>query len=241
MKHLISAIQFLTIIPLTSNHRFNPSKIRAFFPVVGLLLGFLLLIFDKIMMLFWPAAVVALLDVVFLSAITGAFHLDGLGDTADGLYSKRTKEHALAIMKDSNVGMMGLVFVVCILSIKWCGIYCITDNRALLLLLIPAYARGGSLFGIKFLKYGRESSGTGKALFDNPITWSCFSGLAVTIFLSLFLFKKALFLNIFFVFIVFLIIIYYKRKINCITGDMLGAMTEITEAFLFLLISARGL
>jgi adenosylcobinamide-GDP ribazoletransferase len=27
---------------------------------------------------------------------------------------------------------------------------------------------------------------------------------------------------------------FYKRKLNCITGDMLGAMTEVTEAVLFL-------
>ncbi len=241
MKYLISAIQFLTIIPLTSKHRVNPSKSIAFFPIVGLLLGFLLLIFDKMAMSFWSPAVVSLLDVVFLSAITGAFHLDGLGDAADGLYSKRTKEQALAIMKDSNVGMMGLIVVVCILSIKWCGIYSLTENRALLLLLIPAYARGSSLFGIKFLKYGRSSAGTGKTLFDKPLTWSSFSGLYITVFLSLFLLTKALYLNIFFVFITFFIIIYYKKKINCITGDMLGAMTEITEALLFLLISVRGL
>jgi adenosylcobinamide-GDP ribazoletransferase len=36
------------------------------------------------------------------------------------------------------------------------------------------------------------------------------------------------------------IIWYYKKRIGCITGDMLGAMTEILEAGLFLLASAGG-
>jgi adenosylcobinamide-GDP ribazoletransferase len=58
--------------------------------------------------------------------------------------------------------------------------------------------------------------------------------------LSLLLGWQALWLNIGFGAIIAVIIWYYKRRIGCITGDMLGAMTEITEAGLFLMASIGG-
>jgi len=50
-----------------------------------------------------------------LAVLTGGLHLDGLADTADGLGSRRTGQHALAIMRRSDIGPIGvasLVFVV---------------------------------------------------------------------------------------------------------------------------------
>jgi adenosylcobinamide-GDP ribazoletransferase len=50
-----------------------------------------------------------------LAALTGGLHLDGLADTADGLGSRRPADEALAIMRRSDVGPMGvaaLLFVV---------------------------------------------------------------------------------------------------------------------------------
>jgi adenosylcobinamide-GDP ribazoletransferase len=69
------------------------------------------------------------LDVVLLAAITGAFHLDGLADMADGLYGQREREKALAIMKDSRVGAMGLVAVACVLLVKTVGLGSIDHAR----------------------------------------------------------------------------------------------------------------
>ena len=34
------------------------------------------------------------------------------------------------------------------------------------------------------------------------------------------------------------LILFYRRKMGCVTGDMLGAMTEVNEAALFLLAAA---
>ncbi|MBU4011591.1 MAG: adenosylcobinamide-GDP ribazoletransferase, partial [Proteobacteria bacterium] len=43
-----------------------------------------------------------------------------------------------------------------------------------------------------------------------------------------------------FIIITGIILYYYKQRMGCITGDMLGAMVEITESFLFLLVAAEG-
>jgi adenosylcobinamide-GDP ribazoletransferase len=135
---------------------------------------------------------------------------------------------------------MGLVAIVFGLSLKWAGIAGLDYQRSLWLMLVPAYARGGMLFGIRLLEYGRPSGGTGLEFFRERPGFSAFWGLPVLLALSLLLGWNALWLNIGFGGITAVLIWYYKRRIGCITGDMLGAMTEITEAGLFLLASIGG-
>lgn len=53
--------------------------------------------------------------VAVLALLTGGMHLDGLADTADGLASRRPAETALAIMKRSDVGPMGVAALVLVL------------------------------------------------------------------------------------------------------------------------------
>jgi len=219
---------------------FDPKGMVRFFPVVGIILGILVSAFDQAVLRLWPGPVAAILDVIFLVVVTGAFHLDGLGDAADGLLGHRPREKALSIMKDSRIGVMGLVAIVCGLSMKWGGIMGLDAHRSLLLVIIPAYARGGMIFGIRFFKYGRPDGGTGHALFGDTLKLSSFGGMLIPVTISLFLGWRGLWLNLIFVIITATVLQYYKKRIGCITGDMLGAMTEITESMLFLLVSIGG-
>ena len=237
MKPLIAAIQFLTVLPLGAKGTYAPRAMIAWFPIVGLLIGILLAVFDAAVSRLWAPSAAAVLDMILLILLTGALHLDGLGDTADGLYGQRPVEKALSIMKDSRIGAMALVTVVATLSIKWSGLAGLQQDRFLLLVLIPAYARGAMLFGIRGLPYGRRAEGTGYDLFATPLTLSDFTGLIAVVALSAMLGWPAIFLNLFFILSVLLIIAYYRRKIGCITGDMLGAMTELIESALFFLMA----
>ncbi|MCK5783999.1 MAG: adenosylcobinamide-GDP ribazoletransferase [Desulfobacterales bacterium] len=237
MKKLISAIQFLTIIPAGKSDYFDPEGTAQFFPVAGLGIGILLAIVDSIAIRLWSTPVAAVVDVVFLAAVTGALHLDGLGDAADGLYGHQTRERALEIMKDSRVGMMGVVVVICGLAVKWGGISGLTEDRFLLLVIVPAYARGAMLFGFTFLEYGRPDGGTGSEFFKKKPDPSSYIWLVVPVVLSVFLGWKCIWFNLCFAGITAGILIYYRKKIGCITGDMLGAMVEVNEAMLFMLVS----
>lgn len=234
-----SAILFITILPAGKGVAYSPLGMIRFFPLVGLMVGGLLLLFDLLASNLWPAAVVSVLDVLLLVVITGAFHLDGLGDTADGMFSHRPKERMLEIMKDSRTGMMGLVAVFCVLAVKTAGVFSVktglTSFQALaLFLIIPSYSRASMIFGIKFLKYGRKDTGTGLDLFEKPMGGKDFMFMVIPVAISLFLGYKGLVLNIVFFIALCSILGFYKKKLNCITGDMLGAMNEIMEALLFL-------
>lgn len=240
MRHFISAIQFITILPFGKPVPFDPRKMMPFFPAVGILLGIFVAIFDRIALQLWNEPAVALLDVILLATVTGAFHLDGLGDTADGLLGQRSREKALTIMKDSRIGAMGLVAVVFGLALKWSGIAGLDVNRSLLLVIVPAYARSSALFGIRFLEYGRPGGGTGVDFFKEKLELSAFWGLALPVGLSLFLGWQALWLYLCFAIITSTILFYYKKRMGCITGDMLGALIEVSEAGLFMLVSIGG-
>ena len=239
MKGFISAVQFITILPLGKTESFEPEKMIPFFPLVGILLGLLLAAFDTMVVRFWTPPVVALLDIILLAVLTGAFHIDGLGDAADGLLGPHPRDKALEIMKDSRIGTMGLVAILFGLAIKWGGIASLSYNRSIFLIIVPAYARAGILFGMRYLPYGRPD-GTDKPFFHAKLSWRHFGGLLLPIGLSLLLGLKALWLNLAFAIIIGSILFFYKKRMGCITGDMLGAMTELTEAGLFLMASIGG-
>jgi adenosylcobinamide-GDP ribazoletransferase len=240
MRYFIAATQFITILPLGKAETFDPPKMIPYFPIVGILLGILVVLIDHVASGLWSIPVTSLLDVIFLAILTGAFHLDGLGDSADGLLGQRSKEKAFTIMKDSRLGTMGLVAIVFGLALKWAGIAGLDTNRALLLVIVPAYARAGMLFGMRFLEYGRPDGGTGVDFFKNRLEWTAFWGLTVPVVLSVFLGWTAFWLNLSFIALTAVLIWYYKRRVGCITGDMLGAMAEILESGLFLLVSMGG-
>jgi adenosylcobinamide-GDP ribazoletransferase len=143
-------------------------------------------------------------------------------------------------MKDSRIGVMGLTAIVCGLSLKWAGIMGLGSHRSLLLVIVPAYARGGMVFGIRFLHYGRSAEGIGYGFIGNPLKLTAFAGCLIPAFLSILLGWKALWLNACFILITASILGYYKRRMDCITGDMLGAMVEVLESLLFLLSSVGG-
>lgn len=237
MKPFIAAIQFITILPLGKPGTYDPMGMIAFFPVVGLILGGMVSALDAGAGRLFPQAA-AVLDVIFLAAVTGALHLDGLSDTADGLLAHHSREKSLAIMKDSRIGAMGAVVLFCVLALKTVGIMGLDAHRGLLLILVPAYARGAMIFGVRFLTYGRPS-GTGVDLFSQPLPAMAFAGLALPVGISVLLGWPALLLNAGFLLIVGVILLYYKSRIDCITGDMLGAMTEVCEALLFLIASIK--
>jgi adenosylcobinamide-GDP ribazoletransferase len=240
MRNLISALQFITILPLGKAESFDPPRLIPYFPLVGIVLGLIVALFDLVVMRLWQPPVASLLDVILLAVLTAAFHLDGLGDTADGLLGARPRDKALEIMKDSRIGTMGLLAILFGLALKWGGIANLNAHRSVLIIIIPAYARTGILFGMRHLPYGR-TEGTGKPFFSEKIPLTHFWGLILPVGLSLIMGLKAIWLNLAFAIIVVSILFFYKKRMGCITGDMLGAMVEITEAGLFLIISLGAL
>jgi adenosylcobinamide-GDP ribazoletransferase len=142
--YLLVAVQFLTRLPVPHLAGFEPGWLDrsvAYFPLVGLLVGAIsagaLVVADLV----WPMPIAAILAVAAGIAATGAFHEDGLADTADGLGGGLTPAARLEIMKDSRIGTYGLVALVTALALK---VACVAAIGAQLgvIALLAAHAGG---------------------------------------------------------------------------------------------------
>lgn len=119
---LLRAIQLLTIVPVPVRPPADPRALgqaSGYFPLVGLLLGTLLALVAAACGALLPPLLVGPVVVAAWAALTGGLHLDGLADTADGLLSPgRTPDERRAILKDSAVGTFGVVALVTVLLLK---------------------------------------------------------------------------------------------------------------------------
>ncbi|MCF8111235.1 MAG: adenosylcobinamide-GDP ribazoletransferase [Desulfobacteraceae bacterium] len=242
--HLAAALRFITILPAGAPEAYHPRAMIPYFPVVGLLLGLILAAADAAACRFLAQPAVGAIDVIVLTVLTGALHLDGLADTADGLFSHRNRETALSIMKDSRIGVMGATALACILLAKYGAFSALPVGgdtawqRFLVLVLVPGYARSSMMAGIYFLPYARAGKGTASDLFTQDLKLRDFWGLFLCVLLSGLLGWRALAIIPAFLAVCTALIIFYRKRIKGVTGDMLGAMSEITEAFLFIIAAA---
>jgi len=121
LRRMTLAVTFLTGIPLPVRGEVSSSDLwrsMGWYPLVGLGLGAAGWGVYVGLLELLPALVAAVLVIMALEAVTRGLHLDGLMDTCDGLLSGAPRERALEIMKDSNVGAMGVAGAVLIVVLK---------------------------------------------------------------------------------------------------------------------------
>ncbi len=241
-KRFILSIQFLTRIPIPLQLDVGEedfAKSMVFFPVVGVIIGIVMLMgaYCAIWLQYeWMAMIVALL---FQVMVTGALHQDGLGDTCDGIFSNKSKERMLEIMRDSRIGTnacIAVFFDLILKAVMLIEIYTdYGDEWILVLLVTPVFGKVGIVTAASISHYARREGGLGRYFMDGVgfpewIGSIVFGGVVLYLLLGM---KGILFL-----FLVlagsFLTAKFLERRIGGLTGDTLGAVNEISE-MLFLL------
>lgn len=253
IKNFITALQFLTIITVRKDHKVaegDLAKSMVYFPIVGFLIGVLLVNADKIFALIaLPQTIATFLLIILSVLVTRALHIDGLADTLDGLMGGRDHSSRLAIMKDSRLGTAGALGIVFVLFMKYlCLNNLFESDRIVALLVAPALARWSQTLMVSNAEYGRER-GMGKAFVGHLRSSGLVATSAVAIGLSAFVVVRLDLHSVilFFVLICGVLLLtylgkrYLVRKLGGVTGDAIGAMSELNEVlvlFLFVILSS---
>lgn len=237
MDGLISAIRFLTVIPVPfkKDAAFVPKNTVQFFPLVGLGIGLILALLDMLWGQLFGRLLAAVLDAAVLICLTGALHIDGLADSGDGLFSHKPAKKVLEIMRDSRIGSMGMVTVLVVLLVKVGALASIDNHRFVMLLLIPAFARMGLVFAMVHLPYLRKTDGLAGPFFVEKPPVLFVIAMVVLIIAACLIGWQGFLIALSFFISTLLLILFYAKRMRGVTGDMLGAMIEVQEAFLFLL------
>ena len=245
---LLAAIRFLTSIPLPWGREASREEfVRSvgYYPVVGLLIGLILAGLCWLLGLFLPSAVVNMLLIVALVVISGALHLDGFVDTCDGIGGHKTPEERWQVMRDSRVGGFGVIGACCLLLVKYISLNSVPQPLLMMtLVLMPVISRWAMVYAI-FAYPSARPSGLGKErkqatdcprfILATLITLALAIGLARLANITYFyLAGPAIMLGIWV--IVIAMGAYFKRKFYGLTGDTYGAINEVAEVCVLILV-----
>lgn len=235
IKQLIILIQFMTRIPVFVNVEYDEEKLGKsikYFPLVGAIIGIFLyginILAGKITENRQIAAIIIIIAEIF---ITGLIHIDGLADTADGLFSYAEKEKILEIMKDPRVGTNGAVALILYFMTK---VILLSEIRPEYIILYPVISRLSTSINAGLGEYARKNGMSNGIIGKNGKKEAVIS-IIITMILSFIILKaKGLIILIFAILFILLLMKGVKRKIGGITGDTMGASLELTSILVLL-------
>ncbi len=237
-RGLAGAVAFLTIIPVASTERGALSAAAAWFPVVGALIGALAGGVRLGCGSLVGASVASLLALISLVIVTGALHVDGLADTADGLGARGGRAQRLEAMGDSQTGAFGALALIFWSALMVATVASLSGDHALRALIAAcALARWAALAHGAGTPPAR-SEGLGAALRVRPLTLALTTVLVAGIALaSCGLVAGAAALGAGAA-LAALSIAFARNIIGGRTGDTLGATVAVTEALVCVVLLA---
>lgn len=235
------ALGFLTRLPAAVRMPVGPTELgrsMTFFPLVGLLLGGLLVAADALFTLLLPRLVGDALLLVVLVLATGALHLDGLADLSDGVGSGRDRDTALQIMKDSSIGAFGAIALCLYLLVKFLALASLPPAaKPAALLLAPVAGRWAPVLLAVTLPYLRGPAGTGAAFADHAGRRELLLATLTLLAVSVALFHwQGLVLAGVLASGGLLFAAWARRRLGGATGDLFGAGVELLELLALLLV-----
>lgn len=235
---------FLTVLPVARGIPMNAPDLgrsMAFFPAIGLALGLGLVVLNSVLGALIPRSVLDCLLVLILITATGGLHLDGIADLIDGLAGGKDREGVLRIMKDSRVGAMGAVGLVMILLLKYLSLVNIPlEMKSAALIFTPAAGRWAQVVLAAYSPYVRaEGGGSGGAFVEHVGEREALIATGTILLAGFVLFGlKAFFLLLLLGLAAMVLMRFFHLRLGGVTGDVLGASTELVEVFTLLLILA---
>lgn len=237
---LAAAFQFLTIMPAIVRRSFTSremGKAVGYFPVVGLVLGGVLAGFYWLVLRLFPQPVSAVLLLAAWIGLTGGLHLDGFLDACDGLFGGHDTQSRLQVMRDERLGAFAFAGGAILLLLKFTSLNAVTEATTALL-LAPLLSRWGMALAVVAFPYARQE-GVGLAMKIHATwreaLWATLVALPAAWLLGSW---RGLVSVIVVILVVWISARFTLSRIPGLTGDIYGAINEISEAVVLLVFSA---
>lgn len=246
-RSFLLALQFFTRLHVPSLVDFKETDLNhaaKYFPLVGILVGLFGAAVFKLSAYILPNSIAILLSMAATIYLTGAFHEDGLADSADGLGGGWDQERILTIMQDSRLGTFGAVALFFALFAKFQLLTALPQSVVVNALIIAhALSRLAAVYLMATLSYVKPAGkakplantlrltemivATVLGLLPLALLWGYFFNAANIWMLLLYVLVPVLLGWLWWRFKI-------KRWLGGYTGDCLGAMQQIAELAVYL-------
>lgn len=260
LELFFTALGFFTRLPVPGWVPYSAERLQQaprYLPLVGLIVGSLCAGVWWLCAQLWSPWLAVLLSLAFSLRLTGCFHEDGWADSCDGLGGGWEKSQILAIMKDSRIGSYGVAGLGLMLATKAAALVALGPVAGWALLLAHPLSRGCAVLAMQTLPYVRDdasskSAGVAKplnrgaqlialtgallpwalitlpsqpGLVDLNLTHPLFTPLSLSHSLTLLLAPLG---------ITLWAMNYCQRRLGGYTGDLLGAIQQLSELSIYL-------
>lgn len=250
-KNFLLAVGFFTRIPVSSHADFQEADLNRsvkYFPLVGCIVGLIGAAAFYLAMQVFTHPIAVLISMAATIFATGAFHEDGLADSADGLGGGWAREQVLTIMQDSRLGTYGAIALFMALMAKYQLLVAMhADTVMAVILCAHALSRLSAVWLMAALPY-TKSSGKAKPLATEvsraDLCIANIFGLLPLLTLLALLQNSLGNWRATLSFVLFVLAavgaiwwwwrMLLKRKLGGYTGDTLGAIQQLSEIMFYL-------
>jgi adenosylcobinamide-GDP ribazoletransferase len=234
-------MSFLTILPVANADGSPGERLgRAYFPAIGALIGLVAGIVFAVASAATTPLLGAAAAVAVLCVLTGAIHLDGLADSADGLLGRGDVARRLEVMRDPRLGTYGVTAIVVVLLLDLAAVASMSPARAIAALVIGgALSRLATLSVVALVPYVR-SSGLGVTAWEPRRRGvDLLVGVASAAIACLLDWRRAVIALPVVALTAVLLVMLARRQVGGATGDVCGATAELCQAATLIVFAIR--
>jgi adenosylcobinamide-GDP ribazoletransferase len=239
LHSLATSVTFLTRVPIGVHRPSNGDDLAnstVWFPLVGMLIGVLVGAVAQLCAQVVSPLLAAVLGVGAGVVLTGALHVDALGDTCDAM-GTRSRDRALDVMRESTLGTYGVISIVIDLLVRVAAVEVLVAHHAALVYcaLAGTLSRLAPVLLAGCLEYARVGPGLGRG-FTRVSKERVV--VAMTFALVLALLTRGLRGALSFLSVLALTALtgrHYQRWLGGVTGDTLGASCEASEVLVLVM------
>jgi adenosylcobinamide-GDP ribazoletransferase len=233
------AVQFLTVfrVRVEPEPTLEDAGEAAWaFPVVGAVIGLILIVFHSILAGFFPPLVTGVLTVGLWVVVTGGLHLDGWTDCCDAIPASVSPERRREILKDSRLGTFGALGLFFLVSLKIMVIGSGSAGSGMIF-LAPVIGRAAMVVAAHNATHGGSGMAAGfiSGLDRRSVTWAVVLALVPAVIIG--------WTGILAAAAAYLVTVGFRKsaesRLETVNGDVIGASCEVSETAALLIASMQ--